>query len=70
MKRRKRKPIVIPRCAIEVSEPFELGHGRLVRLVTTTHSDGFVCLNFDDVQNQGGNGGDECAPAGNDDTSF
>lgn len=69
MKRRKRKPMARARCAIEISRPFELDDGRLVSLVTATHSDGFVCLNFDDVQKPG-DGGDERSQPGNDNGSF
>jgi hypothetical protein len=39
----------LPRCSIEISEPFEFD-GRLVRSVLATHSDGFVCLHFDDIK--------------------
>lgn len=38
-----------PACVIDVSEPFEL-NGKLVRSITARHSDGFVCLHFDDVE--------------------
>lgn len=34
--------------SFEVSEPFE-SDGKLVRAITARHSDGFVCLRFEDV---------------------
>jgi hypothetical protein len=55
-----------PRCAIEISEPFEFD-GRRVRSVLATHSDGFVCLHFDDVRDAAADG---VPDQGDDDTSF
>lgn len=39
----------LPQCSIEISEPFEFD-GRRVRSVLAMHSDGFVCLHFDDAE--------------------
>lgn len=45
-----------PACVIDVSEPFEL-NGKRVRAITARHSDGFVCLNFEDVEKSATDGG-------------
>lgn len=38
-----------PACVIDVSDPFALD-GKRVMAITARHSDGFVCLNFEDVE--------------------
>ena len=37
-----------PNCVMDVSEPFEVD-GKLIRAIKSRHSDGFVCLQFEDV---------------------
>lgn len=37
-----------PHCVMEASEPYEVD-GKLVRAIKSRHSDGFICLRFEEV---------------------